>query len=319
VGSIFLSMVPDRWQTKVRRYTMAKHRVAVLVTFAACLCFTLHEVSRTVFVAPHFPTMLTRSSQMNNVVTLAASGAQFLNEVQSLAVTADEAELNSYVDVNFARLKSEDMNVLQMLVGSDDEAVKAKWTPVMVAVQASMERRMDAARSDINDLMMSSGNIDENIVKCLAKQDNPLPILAVLSLNVARASKGSNKQYQALTYILNAMNAELEKKVPLVKKVISRLISTEDQGARQGLLQGVLEAQEGIKVGDLASELLQLVEDAEARFSDPATAPQKEATLELIKGVSFDAGVVIGEVFGDDEQEDFSEQMMPLFIALGGD
>jgi len=104
-----------------------------------------------------------------------------------------------------------------------------------------------------------------------------------------------------------------------VKKVISRLISTEDQGARQGLLQGVLEAQEGIKVGDLASELLQLVEDAEARFSDPATAPQKEATLELIKGVSFDAGVVIGEVFGDDEQEDFSEQMMPLFIALGGD
>ncbi|CAK0837009.1 unnamed protein product [Prorocentrum cordatum] len=191
-------------------------------------------------------------------------------------------------------------------------------------IQAAMEKRMQSATKDISELLSSSGDINQNIKDCLSRQDSPLPIMTVLQMNLAKAEKGS-QQEKALSYIFNVMNQELlQKKVPTVLKVLSTLLATPEAPVRRKVLKDHLAAMEaeGHRVeADLSSAIVELVREAEVQFTGQnVETPQRVETLELIRRTAIDAGVVIAEVYGDEdsflEQDMFTNELGPLFEAL---
>jgi len=236
-----------------------------------------------------------------------------------LAKSADAKKLEARVDVDFGKLTPEDLTILQVRLGSEDDTSKEAIKALTDAIQACMGSRMESATKSLDALLMSSGNIEDNIKDCLAKQDSPLPMLAVLQLNIGKAqSAGQEKMSQALTFIYKVMSTELEKKVPPSKRVLSRALSMEASSDRRAAFRTFLSevpAEEGLLLG---TSIVQLVADAEAQFEQAGTTEgeRRKVTLELIRGVAIDAGVVIGEAYGEEEQDNFTGQLQPLFDAL---
>eukprot|EP00442_Polarella_glacialis_P054718 CAMPEP_0115113362 /NCGR_PEP_ID=MMETSP0227-20121206/41312_1 /TAXON_ID=89957 /ORGANISM="Polarella glacialis, Strain CCMP 1383" /LENGTH=322 /DNA_ID=CAMNT_0002513349 /DNA_START=14 /DNA_END=982 /DNA_ORIENTATION=+ len=237
-----------------------------------------------------------------------------LGELLQLATAEGEsadAQLIAQVNANFGRISPQDLSDLQSKVAAADEDARPALGRLSLAIQQSMESRMAGAAKDLQELLMSSGEIQENIRNCLAKQDSPLPIMAVLQMNLAKSQQTGNKQQeQGLTFVFNAMNQILDEKVPLVSRILSRCLSTEDSSARQELLRSFLEG----RPRELAVAIVGLVAEAEARFA--ADVQQLQGTLGLLRRVAFDAGIVLGEVQGSKAQDKFTEQLQPLFNAL---
>ncbi|CAE8641579.1 unnamed protein product, partial [Polarella glacialis] len=167
-----------------------------------------------------------------------------LGELLQLATAEGEsadAQLIAQVNANFGRISPQDLSDLQSKVAAADEDARPALGRLSLAIQQSMESRMAGAAKDLQELLMSSGEIQENIRNCLAKQDSPLPIMAVLQMNLAKSQQTGNKQQeQGLTFVFNAMNQILDEKVPLVSRILSRCLSTEDSSARQELLRSFL-------------------------------------------------------------------------------
>jgi len=190
-------------------------------------------------------------------------------------------------------------------------------------IQKSMEARMETATQEIEALMQSSGNIDDNIRECLQRQDSVLPIMAVLQMNIGRAQKAGNQQLEkALTYLYNIMNQEIESKVPMVNRVLSRCLSTEDSDARRELLAAYFaetagEEEAAKRPKSTASAIVGLVSEAQAQATQPGL--DLTSALQRIRGVALDVGVVLGEVFDDKVQERFMEDIQPLFDALAAE
>ncbi|CAE8685204.1 unnamed protein product [Polarella glacialis] len=154
-----------------------------------------------------------------------------LGELLQLATAEGEsadAQLIAQVNANFGRISPQDLSDLQSKVAAADEDARPALGRLSLAIQQSMESRMAGAAKDLQELLMSSGEIQENIRNCLAKQDSPLPIMAVLQMNLAKSQQTGNKQQeQGLTFVFNAMNQILDEKVPLVSRILSRCLSTE--------------------------------------------------------------------------------------------
>jgi len=225
-----------------------------------------------------------------------------------------EAKLATEVDANFKKLTPQDLSGLQAQLAAADEASRPPLNRVANCIQKAMESRMQDATKEIEELLMSSGNIDDNIRECLARQDSALPIMAVLQMNIGRAEQaGNEKQGKALTYVFNAINRELESKVPLVNRILSRCLSTEDSNARRELLKAYVSA-EGEDESKLCAAITGLVAEADAKMA--ADPEQRQRTLDLIRSVALDAGVVVGNVRGEEAQSAYTEGLQPLFEAL---
>ncbi|CAE7941049.1 SIDT1 [Symbiodinium sp. KB8] len=226
----------------------------------------------------------------------------------------------SAVDASFAQLSPQDLAALQLRLSQTDASSRKPLERLLGSIQKAMEARMEMATKEIEALMQSSGNIDDNIRECLQRQDSVLPIMAVLQMNIGRAQKAGNQQLEkALTYLYNIMNQEIESKVPMVNRVLSRCLSTEDSDARRELLAAYFaetagEEEAAKRPKSTASAIVGLVSEAQAQATQPGL--DLTSALQRIRGVALDAGVVLGEVFDDKVQERFMEDIQPLFDAL---
>mmetsp|Transcript_82925 Transcript_82925/g.231250 ORF Transcript_82925/g.231250 Transcript_82925/m.231250 type:complete len:336 (-) Transcript_82925:85-1092(-) len=263
--------------------------------------------------------------------TAAASKQEASGTLDELIATAsaagdDQAPVAAAVDAAFAQLKPDDLADLQARFAAaaqqGDEAALGSMKLLTACIQSAMETRMEKAKNDIDSLLMSSGDIDQNIRECLGQQDSPLPIMSVLQMNLERAkATKQDRQAQALSYVLRVMSAELEKDVPAANRLVSRLLRSEDSATRKDLLRGALQGSEAdVTPAELAEALVQLVNDADRRFklesTSEAAMQARQGTLQLIRRVAIDTGVVVGEVLGDDKQGQFTEDLQPMFEAL---
>jgi len=250
------------------------------------------------------------------------SSSSVVDELLRIASSADPAELSARVDADFPKLTPEDLNNLQTRFASGEESEKEAIKAVTTCIQGSMDSRMEKATKDLDALLQSSGNIEDNIRECLAKQDSPLPLMAVLQLNIAKASEGGNdKMVQALTFVFKTMNAELEKDLPAPKVLLTRVLAMEDSSSRRQALRSYFKGApaEGDIASDLAGAIVQLVADVEAQYGGADAeggGERRQASLELVRRVALDAGVVVGEAQGEAKQTKFTEQLVPLFEAL---
>jgi len=253
-------------------------------------------------------------------IATAAAPSGVLTELLVLA-DVEDAGLVQAVDDKFGQLTPQDLSSLDARLKNADEAERQRLQKLQASIQASMETRMESAKKDIDELLTSSGSIDDNIRETLEKQESPLPIMALLQMNMARAQQnGQERQLQALAYVFNGMNVELEKQVPLANRVLMRLLGMEDKGARRELL--AKHVGEGGHPKELAEAIVKLVADAEEQFATLGSGPEgqsRSGTLELIRKVAIDAALVIGEELGDSEQDEFTEQLQPLFDAMERD
>jgi len=250
-------------------------------------------------------------------IATAAAPVGILSELLVLA-NAEDAGLAKVVDEKFGKLTPQDLSSLDARIKNADESELPRLQKLQVSIQASMEKRMESAKKDIDELLTSSGNIDDNIRNTLAKQESPLPILALLQMNMAAAQQnGQEQQLRALAYVFNGMNTELEKQVPVANRILLKLLGMEDKIARREELEKHV-AQGGNSV-ELAEAIVKLVADAEEQFATVGSGPEgqtRSGTLELIRKVAIDAALVIGEISGDSEQDRFTEQLQPLFDAM---
>jgi len=253
-------------------------------------------------------------------IATAATPSGVLTELLVLA-NAEDAGLAKAVDDKFGKLTPQDLSMLDARLKSADETEQQKFAKLQASIQVSMEKRMESAKQDIDDLLKSSGNIDDNIRETLGKQESPLPIMALMQMNMAAAQqKGQEKQLQALAYVFNGMNTELEKQVPVANRVLMKLLGMEDKQARREVL--VNHVGQGGNSKELAEAIVKLVADAEEQFATVGSGPEGETrsgTLELIRKVAIDAALMIGEELGDSEQDKFTEQLQPLFDAMERD
>jgi len=288
---------------------------AALVAFFGIAAALFLSVVPVAFLGPF---RLQRLRSLRIATAAAPSGV--LTELLVLA-DVEDAGLVQAVDDKFGQLTPQDLSSLDARLKNADEAEQKRLQKLQASIQASMEKRMESAKKDIDELLTSSGSIDDNIRETLEKQESPLPIMALLQMNMARAQKnGQERQLQALAYVFNGMNVELEKQVPLANRVLMRLLGMEDKGARRELL--AKHVGEGGHPKELAEAIVKLVADAEEQFATVGSGPEgqsRSGTLELIKKVAIDAALVIGEELGDSEQDEFTEQLQPLFDAMERD
>ncbi|CAE7775038.1 SIDT1 [Symbiodinium pilosum] len=141
-------------------------------------------------------------------------------------------------------------------------------------------------------------------------------------MNIGRAQKAGNEQLEkALTYLYNVMNREIESKVPVINRVLSRCLSTEDSDARRELLAAYYSDKNGEEEAkkrpkSTANAIVGLVSEAS---TDAQPGLDVNSALQRIRGVALDVGVVLGEVFDDKVQERFMEDIQPLFDALAAE
>eukprot|EP00931_Biecheleriopsis_adriatica_P063684 TRINITY_DN38609_c0_g1_i1.p1 TRINITY_DN38609_c0_g1~~TRINITY_DN38609_c0_g1_i1.p1 ORF type:complete len:318 (-),score=75.23 TRINITY_DN38609_c0_g1_i1:63-1016(-) len=250
----------------------------------------------------------------------AAEGA--LDELLELAAIEDpdtEEQLAVQVNASFGRLTPQDLTGLQARLAVAEDAQRPAIQRVAACVQQAMESRMAGATREIEALMTSSGDINENIRECLERQDSALPILTVLQMNIGRAQKSENKQQEkALTYLYTAIGRELEAKVPMMNRILSRCLSTKDSSARRELLKAFLTAPEAAEVSPqtLSQTIIGLVAEAEKTFASPENSAQRANSLDLIRSVAIDVGIVLGEETGEEAQASFTDGLQPLFEAL---
>eukprot|EP00929_Paragymnodinium_shiwhaense_P007601 TRINITY_DN11150_c1_g1_i1.p1 TRINITY_DN11150_c1_g1~~TRINITY_DN11150_c1_g1_i1.p1 ORF type:complete len:394 (+),score=87.78 TRINITY_DN11150_c1_g1_i1:65-1183(+) len=269
--------------------------------------------------------------QLTVALAAAASEDGFLDELILKAGLVPEDALVDAVDEGFPKIKPEDLTALQARLAaseeSGDQTVQSNVVTLSKAIQVCMDKRMAQAAKDIDVLLQSSGDIDANIRECFAQQDSPLPIMAVLQMNIAKAKdSGEETQLLALEYVFKIVSAELEEKlVPPAKRVLGRLLTSSDTDARRKLLRGVLAPAQGEKLEpeELSKALVTMVADTEKQFvasgggdgSSP-NAQSRAGSLELIRTAAIDAGVVVGQVCGAERQNDFTVSLRPLFEAL---
>lgn len=268
----------------------------------------------------------------------AALGTGVLQELIALASgpqAGDEAGVAAAVEKQFAQLTPEDLAALQGRLAAaegDDETDTTPYELLTMGVQASMDKRMQTARADIDALLQSDGDIDQNIRDCLKEQDTPLPIMAVLQMNYEKSrSSGAEEQAAAMQYVLQIMSDELESQVPLANRLINQLLGCPDAASRKTRIREILLQADKrtfgsskVTVKEISAALVQLVEDAVERYSkddgsEASAATNKQAlkgTLELVRKVGIDCGVVVGEVNGAETQEEFVGALTPLFEAL---
>jgi len=292
---------------------------SLVATVAAASVLVIASRASQAFVVDALPR---HSPRPRAGLSLAASasdslpGASLLDELISTAGTASSDELAAKVDASFQQLTPDDLNALQARLAAAADDTKAQLELLTGCIQAAMEKRMAQAKLDLDSLLMSSGDIEANIRACLERQDSPLPIMAVLQMNIAKAKQdGQEMQERALTFIFAKMNAVLEERVPLASRVLMKMLSLEDRAARKALLREHLtpRAEEVEAASELTGAIVKLVADVESTYD---SGERLKKTLELVRGVALDAGVVVGEVYGEEEQTGYTERLQPLFEAL---
>ncbi|CAK9078896.1 SID1 transmembrane family member 1, partial [Durusdinium trenchii] len=220
------------------------------------------------------------------------------------------------VDTQFGQISPQDMATLQLRLAQTEGDARKPMEKVLGQIQKSMEARMEGATKEIEALMQSSGNIADNIRECISRQESLLPMIAVLQMNIARAQKAKNEQLErALTFLYNTINEEMESKVPMVNRVLSRCLSTEDPEPRRELLKVYFsEKSEEDKPKLMAEAIVGLAKEAQGQKDQAGF--DLESALGRIREVALDVGVVASEVCGEEVQEQFMEDIQPLFDLL---
>mmetsp|Transcript_14062 Transcript_14062/g.30430 ORF Transcript_14062/g.30430 Transcript_14062/m.30430 type:complete len:307 (-) Transcript_14062:45-965(-) len=294
---------------------------AWLLPLATLVAFLASPVD---FVAPRTAGVVHKAWVARSARGGADEGSDVLDMLMSKAESADKAELDAVVDKEFPRLTPEDMTLLQSRFANAVDDDKPTMEALTLSIQAAMEGRMQKARKEIDTLLQSSGDIGQNIRDVLKNQDTPIPMISLLQINIQQAAKNGNKQQeQALTYILQVMAQEMQQQVPPTTRLLSRLLSTETSEERRSLLRAHLSTMAEDKGGnegamlDLSSAIVSVVADAEMQFeTNSVPAETRKQTLELIRNIALDAGVVVGDLGGDELQGQFTDKLQPLFDAL---
>lgn len=270
-----------------------------------------------------------KAQQQPGVACRARGGSACLDDLIKEALlkpdieetSSEYASLQSKVDTQFPKLKFQDLSDLQMKFQSSPEGTQKGFALLTKLIQQSLESRMANAAKDVQELLMSSGNIDDNIRECLAKQETPIPIMTVLRMNVQMAQQsGNERQEKALTYVFSAITRELEKDVPIVNRILARCLATEDEKARRELLRAYISEQQEVSETevrpevDLAAAIVELVNEARSKFG--IQGEQILSTLELIKTVGLAAGKEIYKLRGASAQETYMAALKPFFDAL---
>lgn len=250
-----------------------------------------------------------------------AATSGVVDELLELATKGDNEQVAIAVDTGFGRLKPEDIASLQVRLSSAQEELKPAIALVVGCIQKSMDKRMEGAKAEIDALLISSGDIDQNIRECLARQDSPVPIMSLLQMNIARAQQSEKEQqFRALTYVFKVMEAELEKVAPPADVLIRKCLGIGDKAERQQLLRVSLSSDAGstaVQPEALSAALVKLVEDAEGSISaDDAAQPSVVETLKSIRSVALDAALIVKQVFGKKASGEFTDDLQPLFQAL---
>jgi len=270
-----------------------------------------------------------------------------LGDLLQLAASAggDEGvELAARVDTDFGKISPEDLSDLQMAIAKDggpDDAVSPARA-VADAIQSAVDKRMVTARADIEELISNTGgDINAGIRKCLKKQDNPLPLLMVLQLNIQQAQTvGEEDKLRALMHVYTVMNEELEKKVSRVRALLNKLMRMDDESIRANLLRHhltpveVAAAPDPLTEGDgegrpplmaslvtpdrLAAAISKLVGDTDRQMR-AAVGDSDEARFEItdrIRVIAKEARLMIGEIYGEGEMNTFGAELTPAFHTL---
>jgi len=274
---------------------------------------------------------------MSSPTLLAAES--FLPELLELAQADDAKELNKVVEEKFEDISTEDVSELQMKVQAGGDTGRHA-SRVGDAIQASLQSRLTEAKSILEDLITSSkGDINQRIKRKLKEQATPLPMLMVLQLNIAEAmEKGDSEKMQALMHMSTVMNEELEKKAPRTKALLNKLLRIEDKNIRENILRHHLTPQEvGSGAPDLDGEdtsakvmaalvtpsrlapaIDEVVKEVDRKIV-AALGPDDESryeTLDRIREVAKHARIVIGDVYGEAEMDQFSADLTPAFTTL---
>jgi len=284
-----------------------------------------------------------RLSRLAVPAALEAAGAEeaeedgkLLSELLELGSDGGPA-LESSVEEHFANISPEDLSELHrkaQVEGQEGSAARA----VAEAIQASVQKRMVAAKEVIQELLYTkAGDVNLLIRKTLKAQDSPLPILMVLQANMADAqAEGDTGKTQVLMHIHTVMNEELEKKVPRVKSLLSKLLRIEDVSIRNNLLRHHLTPVEVAAApmldddgpGDLkaalvppnrfAAAITQLVNDVDRQIVAVVGKEDESRfeTLDRIRQVAKQARLIVGEVYGEGEMNQFGADLTPAFHVL---
>eukprot|EP00435_Cladocopium_sp_Y103_P051843 s401_g16.t1 len=211
----------------------------------------------------------------------------------------------------------EDMAALQLQLAQTEGDARTPIQRLLSSIQKAMESRMAAVTKDIEALMQSSGNIEENIRECLQKQE---------------WSGGFSER--ALTFLYTTINEELESKVPMVNRAeprreLLKAYFAEESEEESSSIDDVDRARLIIWLTTIGMELeLEYLKDKPQLMADALLGLVKEAqaqkgqkgfdlkgALLRIREVALDVGVAQGEVCGDEVSEKFLEAMGPLTDA----
>lgn len=290
--------------------------------------------------------LVARSAAASEAAVEEEAPAGILGELLELASSAAEdggQSLAARIDEDFAQISPEDLSELQMMMGRSDSTVD-QAAAVAAGIQAALDKRMSAAKNDIEELISSAhGDVNVGIRKCLKKQESPLPMLIVLQLNIEQAkSEGSagEEKMRALLHINTVINEELEKKASRVQGLLNKLLRIDDAGIRDNLLRHHLTPvevaappddpfDEGLDAAPpqlaaalvppsrLAMGISQLIGniDRQLRVAVGETDDRFEMT-ERIRSVAKEARLIIGEVYGEAEMNAFGADLTPAFTAL---
>lgn len=248
----------------------------------------------------------------------AAEGESKLDEFIAFAEKAEEEEVDAKVDSEYGELSPQDITMLSTRVDSAGDDVPEALKAVVKAVNVATDKRMVKAAKDLSDLLRSTGDIDDNIRKCLAGQDSPIPILSVLRMNIGGAIKEKkDQQVKALQYIEGKMQQELSREVPVANKLLSSLLLQPEKEVRVKLLNFALDPEkpDAVRAEELGTAVCGLVDDVKVQFKSVGSEAQKKS-LELVRAVAMDAAKVLGQKQGPEAQAELMDQLQPLFDAL---
>lgn len=227
---------------------------------------------------------LSSSHRSGGAVRRAAAGSVIV-ELEQLAEAVGETgtkQLETRTEELFGQISAQELTDLQQRLQAAAPEAQGPLLLLTACIQKTMESRMTQAAADLDALLRSSGDIDANIRAVLEKQDSPLPILAVTQMNVARAQQeGKKDKAVALAFVFNRMNEFLEEEVPLVQRILKRLVSTEEEEARNTLLMSFFQVDGQVsrtRAEELGEALLNYVKQG----SDPSVVSSRAEEVKRI-------------------------------------
>mmetsp|Transcript_47188 Transcript_47188/g.86607 ORF Transcript_47188/g.86607 Transcript_47188/m.86607 type:complete len:313 (-) Transcript_47188:132-1070(-) len=294
-----------------------RHRrcFAIVLSGLVLLEAYLQLTSAFASLRPHGPQR--RPNTLRSLVSMQATMGPQISLDDLLQQAADEAsDLDARVEEAFAGLQATDFALLS--AQAESEGANAASLRLHACVQKAMDARMMQATQELNQLLSSEGDIVDNTRATLNRFDNPVPLLAVIEMNIKSSQQeGQERLEQALGFIYGLLVKEIRASVPPEKIALSQLLTTEDRNERLGKLKGFLNTEQERPVDPerLADVILEIVQQVKNKYAN-ASGEALRGALQRIKDIATQTQAVVGKMRSDEEKQQFSIRMQPIIDLL---